>query len=95
MEFQTIGQFTSYFIKVCSPGPATAAELIIVNAGLHWLFWECANVVGDEQLKQDFEEQALIVRANLETVLSRLPFHIPATLDYVYAMATAVSTSIR
>ena len=94
MEFQTVTQFTTYFIKVCSPGPATAAELIIVNAGLFWLFCGCANTTTDETLKQEFREQASIARASLETILSRLPFHIPATLDYVYATTVAVSFRI-
>jgi hypothetical protein len=91
MDLQTISQFTTYFIKVCSPGAATAADLVIVNAGLFWLFCECAYAVSDEHLKQEYDEEALSARANLETILSRLPFHVPATLDYVYAMTMAVS----
>lgn len=91
MDFQTISQFTTYLIKVCAPGPATAADLVIVNTGLFWLFCECANAVSDEHLKRDYDEESLIARANLETVLSTLPFHVPATLEYVYAMGMAVS----
>lgn len=91
MDLQGVSQFTSYFIKVCSPGPATAADLIIVNAGLYWLFCECANAATDEDLRQDYNNQALILMANLETTLARLPFHIPAQLDYVYALCMAVS----
>ncbi|KAF4967224.1 hypothetical protein FSARC_5203 [Fusarium sarcochroum] len=89
MEFQTVAQFTTHFIKVCSPGPVTAADLIIVNAGLFWLFCECSNTTTDETLKGEYLQQASIARASLETILSRLPFHIPATLDYVYATSMA------
>ncbi|KPM39016.1 hypothetical protein AK830_g7558 [Neonectria ditissima] len=89
MEFQTVGQFTAHFIKVCSPGPATEAELIIVYAGLYWLFLECANVVSDHSLKQEYHEQATLCRDNLETVLYRLPFHLPTTLDNAYALSMA------
>ena len=91
MEFQAVSQFTAFFIKVCSPGPATAADMCIVHAGLYWLFLECANVVTDENLKHDYNKQALVSMANLETILSRLPFHIPATLEYIYALSMAVS----
>ncbi|KAK7408266.1 hypothetical protein QQX98_009579 [Neonectria punicea] len=89
MEFQTVGQFTAHFIKVCSPGPATEAELIIVYAGLYWLFLECANVVVDHGLKRGYHEQATLCRDNLETVLYRLPFHLPTTLDNAYALSMA------
>ncbi|KAM5346970.1 hypothetical protein ACJ41O_009975 [Fusarium nematophilum] len=89
LEFQTIAQFTTHFIKVCSPGPATDADLIIVNAGLYWLFCECANASTDPYLKQDCDAQALICRDSLETVLSRLPFHLPTTTEYVYALSMA------
>jgi hypothetical protein len=93
MDLQTISQFTTYFIKVCSPGVTTTADLVIVHAGLFWLFCECAHAVSDERLKQDYDEESLSARANLETILARLPFHVPATLDYVYAMSMAVSPS--
>jgi hypothetical protein len=93
MDLQTISQFTTYFIKVCSPGVTTTADLVIVHAGLFWLFGECAHAVSDERLKQDYNEESLSARANLETILARLPFHVPATLDYVYAMSMAVSLS--
>ncbi|KAF4465036.1 C6 transcription factor [Fusarium albosuccineum] len=89
MEFQTISQFTTHFIKVCSPGPATQADLIIVCAGLYWLFCECMNTIVDETLKKDYESQALIARDSPETVLSNLPFHLPTTLEYVYALSMA------
>uniref|UniRef100_A0A0B7KG76 Xylanolytic transcriptional activator regulatory domain-containing protein n=1 Tax=Bionectria ochroleuca TaxID=29856 RepID=A0A0B7KG76_BIOOC len=42
MDVQTLSQFTGHFIKVCSPGPATEADLIIVYAGFYWLFEECS-----------------------------------------------------
>ncbi|RSL97765.1 hypothetical protein CEP52_010718 [Fusarium oligoseptatum] len=89
MDLQTIPQFTTHFIKVCSPGPVTEADLIIFYLGLYWLFCECANAVEDENLKQEYNEQGIICRGSLETVLSRLPFHMPATLEHVLAMCMA------
>lgn len=86
-------QFTEYFIKVVSPGPATEADLLIVHCGLFWLFCECSRVVTDERTTQDYNEQASVCEANLETMLANLRFHQPTNLDVVYAMGLAVSRS--
>lgn len=91
LEFVSIAQFTDYFLKVYSPAPATNADLIIVNAGLFWLFSESAELAADQQTQDDYREYASKCRRNLETVLSNLPFHTPATIDYVLAMSVAVS----
>lgn len=91
MDLQTIPEFTTHFIKVCSPGPVTEADLIIFYLGLYWLFCECTNVVEDESLKKEYTAQSIICRDSLETVLSRLPFHMPATLEHVLALCMAVS----
>jgi hypothetical protein len=84
-------QFTEYFVKVVSPGPATEADLLIVHCGLFWLFCECSRVVVDERTRQDYNEQASVCEANLETMLANLRFHQPTNLDVVYAMGLAVS----
>lgn len=84
-------QFSDYFIKVASPGPATEADLIIVHCGLYWLFCECSKAVVDEDTKQEYDAQALICKSNLETVLMNLRFHQQTNVDFVYAMGMAVS----
>ncbi|CAG9988302.1 unnamed protein product, partial [Clonostachys byssicola] len=89
MDVQTLSQFTGHFIKVCSPGPATEADLIIVYAGFYWLFEECSKEVPDDTLKQAYNAQTIICRDNLETTLSRLPFHLMATLDNAFALTLA------
>ncbi|KAL2128638.1 hypothetical protein VTI74DRAFT_8911 [Chaetomium olivicolor] len=88
-EVSSLGNFTKYVIKVCSPGPVTDADLIIVHTGLHWLFSECSSIMVEDEAKQDFQVQALICMQSLETVLSCLSFHVPMTIDYVYAMYMA------
>ncbi|KAI5861123.1 fungal-specific transcription factor domain-containing protein [Durotheca rogersii] len=95
VELESIGQFTEYFVKVYSPGAVSDADLIIVHAGLYWLFCECSCVTAAEEAKQDLEAQALLCRENLETVLSMLPFHIPPTLDYAYAMSMASNYALQ
>mgnify|MGYP000867911777 CR=1 FL=1 len=84
-------QFTDYFIKVVSPGPATEADLIIVHCGLYWLFCECSKAVVDGGIKEDYDAQALLCEANLSTVLANLRFHQPTNIDLAYAMGMAVS----
>ncbi|KAL4785970.1 hypothetical protein BJX76DRAFT_366431 [Aspergillus varians] len=88
-DFLKPTQFTDYFIKIASPGPATEADLIIVHCGLYWLFCECSKAVTDEGMKQDYDAQALICEANLETVLANLRFHQPTNMDFAYAMGMA------
>ncbi|KAI0011132.1 hypothetical protein F4779DRAFT_256397 [Xylariaceae sp. FL0662B] len=88
-EFHQLHQFTEYLLKLYSPGKASDADFIIVNAGLYWLFEECAGVIEDQQTKTQYEHQASLCRSNLETILSRLPFHYPTTIDYACAMSMA------
>ncbi|OLN93247.1 putative transcriptional regulatory protein C11D3.07c 3 [Colletotrichum chlorophyti] len=88
-EANSVSSFTEYFLKVYSPGSATHSDLIIVNAGLYWLFLECKSATEDPNKKADFEAQAVVCRDNLETILSNLPFHQPSTMDATCAMALA------
>ncbi|KAL2690046.1 hypothetical protein Neosp_004114 [[Neocosmospora] mangrovei] len=92
-EFENLSHFTEYAIKACAPGPASEEEIIIANAGLYWLFLECASVADDEVTRLDFEAQATLCRENLETVLAHLGFHIKSTLNTAYALNMAVSST--
>ena len=65
--------------------------MIIVNGGLYWLYCECASLFVDQKVKENYMDQAMLCRDNLETVLSNLPFHMPVTTDVVFAMNVAVS----
>lgn len=94
MEFPTLGHFMEYLIKVYSPGMATEADLIIVHVGLYWLFCACSSAAIDESTKQDYDVQACVCRDNLDTILSRLSFHMPTTMDYACAMSLAVSLKL-
>lgn len=62
----------------------------MVNAGLYWLFRECKNGTASSEEKQDFGEQAIVCRDNLETVLANLPFHQPSNPEATFAMMIAV-----
>ncbi|KAJ9492886.1 hypothetical protein VN97_g333 [Penicillium thymicola] len=88
-EFGSLGDFTQYVIKTCSPGPVTDMELIIVHYGLDLLFTECSSVAGGDAVKQEYEAQALICSDSLEAILSSLPFHITTDIVSVCAMYMA------
>lgn len=94
-EFGSLGDFTQYVIKACSPGPVTDTELIIVHYGLELLFTECSSVTGEDAVKQEYEAQALICSDSLETILSNLPFHITTNIVSVCAMYMAVCSSLK
>lgn len=74
-----------YFSDACSE-----TDFIIVNAGLHSLFKDYSSHVSAEQ-KDTYLGYAHTCRANLETALSDLPLHLPATSDAVAALIFGVS----
>lgn len=92
-NFMRPSQFSDYFFKVASPGPATEADLIIVHCGLYWLFCECSKVALSLEVKQDHDAQSLLCKANIETVLANLRFHHSTSVDFAYAMGIAVRSS--
>ncbi|KAJ4326151.1 hypothetical protein N0V84_003201 [Fusarium piperis] len=94
-EYESLNHFTEYAIKVCGPGHSSEEEIIIANAGLYWLFLECAGVADNDATVLDFEAQATLCRDNLETVLAHLGFHVASTLNTAYALNMAVSSNAR
>ncbi|KAI8682603.1 Zn(2)-C6 fungal-type domain-containing protein [Fusarium sp. Ph1] len=94
-EFENLSHFTEYAIKACGPGPSSEEEIIIANAGLYWLFLECASVADDEATVLDFEAQATLCRENLETALAHLGFHIKSTLNTAYALNMAATYCLQ
>ncbi|KAE8403042.1 fungal-specific transcription factor domain-containing protein [Aspergillus pseudonomiae] len=95
IELLSVSQFNDYFLRVYSPGPATDADMIIVNGGLYWLFCECASLFVDSKVKENYMSQAMLCRDNLETVLSNLPFHMPVNTDVVFAMNVAATYCLQ
>ncbi|KAF3345703.1 hypothetical protein VdG2_05939 [Verticillium dahliae VDG2] len=94
-EFESMGHFTEYVIKVCSLGPSSEAELIIFNTGMFWLFLECASFMEDEDEMNDYTAQSYLCRDNLETLLAHLGYHIPNTMDYIYALNMATTYCLQ
>lgn len=65
-------------------------DFIIVNAGLHSIFKDYSSIVSAEE-KERYLGYANLCRGHLETALSILPLHIPATSKAVIALVFGVS----
>ncbi|OJJ58392.1 hypothetical protein ASPSYDRAFT_90561 [Aspergillus sydowii CBS 593.65] len=88
-EFGSLGDFTKYVIRACTPGPISDMELIIVHYVLYSLFTQCSISVDDETLREDYDAQASTCRASLETIISSLSFHVNTNIDSICALYMA------
>lgn len=77
--------FSDICLQVYFSDTFSETDLIIVNAGLYSLFKDYSSHVSAEQ-KDTYLGYAHTCRANLETALSDLPLHLPATSDAVTAL---------
>lgn len=93
-EFGSLGDFTQYVIRACTPGPVSDMELIIVHYVLNSLFTQLSIGADDETLRQDYDVQAATCRESLETILSNLSFHIDTNIDSICALYMAVRFSL-
>ncbi|KAF9872071.1 fungal specific transcription factor [Colletotrichum karsti] len=60
-------------------------DFITVNGGLYSLFTDYAAQLSSEE-KKEYLEYAKMCRINLETSLSNLPLHLPASADVIIAL---------
>lgn len=67
----------------------TEADFIVVNAGLHVLFWTYARIAQPEDVEQH-KRMSQLCAANLETALAHLPLHLPATSDHILGLVAGV-----
>lgn len=93
-EFGSLGDFTQYVIRACTPGPISDMELIIVHYVLYSLFTQFSIGADDETLRQDYNVQAATCRESLEAILSSLSFHIDTNIDSICALYMAVRFSL-
>ncbi|KAL4963265.1 Zn(II)2Cys6 transcription factor [Aspergillus stella-maris] len=94
-EFGSLGDFTQYVIRACTPGPIGDMELIIVHYVLYSLFSQLSVGANDEALVQDYNMQAETCRESLETILSNLSFHIDTNTDSICALYMASLHSLH
>jgi hypothetical protein len=88
-QFLPFQRFTDLCLDVYFNDNHSEANFTTVNAGLYSLFWDYSfHVTGQE--KVDCITHAHLCRDNLETVLSSLPLHLPATSDTILALLFGV-----
>lgn len=81
--------FSDMCLRVYFSETFSVMDFITVNAGLHSLFGDYSHHVSAEE-KDTYLRHAHTCRANLETALSDLPLHLPATSDAVTALLFGV-----
>lgn len=64
-------------------------QFITVNVALHYLFWAFGNLLPDK--KEEYLGFSRNCGVNIETALSSLPLHLPASDDVIAALALGVS----
>ena len=65
-----------------------AANFIIVNVGLHFLFCAYGYMFADKQ--EEYLGLSRLCGMNIETALSSLPLHLPASHDVIMALSIGV-----
>jgi hypothetical protein len=90
-EFLPFQRFTDMCLDVYFNDNHSEANFITVNAGLYSLFWDYSFQVVPQE-KDECIAYGRLCRDNLETVLSNLPLHLPATSDTILALIFGVSS---
>lgn len=84
-EFLPFQRFTDMCLEVYFNEHHSEANFLTVNAGLHSLFWDYSFHVSAHE-REEYVRHSHMCRDNLETALSNLPLHLPATSDMVAAL---------
>ncbi|KAM0209343.1 hypothetical protein ACHAQD_011234 [Fusarium lateritium] len=93
-QFLPFQRFTDMCLDVYFNDNHSEANFITVNAGLYSLFLDYSfHVVGQD--RDAYVAHAHLCRDNLETVLSSLSLHLPATPDTILALLFGASYAIE
>ncbi|KAK7224934.1 hypothetical protein V2G26_012937 [Clonostachys chloroleuca] len=84
-EFLPFQRFTDMCLDVYFNEEYSEENFITVNAGLNSLFWDYSFHVSAEE-KEECMAYAYMCRDNLETALSNLSLHLPATSGVILAL---------
>ncbi|GKU07237.1 unnamed protein product, partial [Fusarium langsethiae] len=84
-EFLPFQRFTGMCLDVYFNDNHSDANFITVNAGLYSLFRDYSFLVFAEE-RDKYITHGNLCRDNLETALSNLPLHLPATTDMILAL---------
>ncbi|CAF3543745.1 unnamed protein product [Fusarium graminearum] len=84
-EFLPFQRFTDMCLDVYFNDNHSEANFITVNAGLYSLFRDYIFHVSAQE-REAYTAHSILCRDNLETALSNLPLHLPATTDMILAL---------
>ena len=89
LELFQLNRFPETCLAAYMAEDYNAAHFITVNVGLHFIF--CAYGYLFEDRQEEYLGFSRLCGVNLETALSALPLHLPASQDVIVALALAVS----
>ncbi|KAK0620142.1 fungal-specific transcription factor domain-containing protein, partial [Immersiella caudata] len=93
-EFFPIQRFHERCMSVYFSSDYTEADFIVVNAGLHILFWTYARMVRPDDAER-YQQLSRLCAMNLETGLANLPLHLPATSDHILVLLSGAFYAIE
>ncbi|KAF5528556.1 putative transcriptional regulatory protein [Colletotrichum aenigma] len=93
-DYLPMHTFSNTCLEVYFSEQYSEADFIIVTAGLHSIFKDYSNIVSGEE-KERCLKYSNLCRAHLETALTGLPLHLPATSKTVIALIFGASHSIE
>ncbi|KAH0436199.1 fungal specific transcription factor domain-containing protein [Colletotrichum camelliae] len=93
-EYLPMHTFSKTCLEVYFSGQYSETDFIIVTAGLHSIFKDYSNIVSGEE-KEKCLKYSNLCRAHLETALTGLPLHLPATSKTVAALIFGAWHSIE
>ena len=89
--FMRADEFLGFIRKVYFPGGGfSPADFIIANGGLIDVFLRAIFLEEDSSKQRTLQTHMEICETNLETALSRIPIHIPNTIEYCLALLFGV-----
>lgn len=89
-EFFSMESFSGMCLHVYFSEDVADADFILVNIGLMYMFQDRQQRVTDKKEHEENEEYTKALRANTETALANLPFHLPATSNMISALLLGV-----
>lgn len=90
LELFQLNRFPETCLAAYMADDYNAAHFITVNVALHFIF--CAYGYLFEDKQEEYLGFSRLCGVNLETALSSLPLHLPASQDVIVALALAVSS---
>lgn len=92
MQFESVGQVTEQLLGVYSTDRAPSmAELIIAYIGFYWLFTQSGQFSTDRSVQQTYLSYGFACESQANSVLSKLSFHLPTSVDYILTLTMSVS----